>query len=68
MSLREMIEFWKDGVEKAERNQFTAAIEAFLSMQEPGARIYFNVASMQLRLGNLAAAEDVSIIQHLSLS
>ena len=56
-----MIEHWKTGVEMASRNQYTAAIEAFLSMQEPGARIYFNAASMYLRLGNLPDAEEVRI-------
>lgn len=61
MSLKEMIEHWKTGVEMASRNQYTAAIEAFLGMQEPGARIYFNVASMYLRLGNLPDAEEVRI-------
>lgn len=60
MSLKEMIAHWKEGVEKASKNQYTAAIEAFLGMQEPGARIYFNVASMYLRLGNLPSAEEVS--------
>lgn len=60
MALREMIEIWKEGVEKAEKNQHNAAIETFLDMPEPGARIYFNVASLYLRLGNLNAAEEVS--------
>ena len=45
---------------KAEQGKWAEAIEAFLTMPEPGSRIYFNIASMYLRLGDLAAAEDVS--------
>ena len=61
MSLKETIEFWKSGIVKAEQGKWTEAIEAFLTMPEPGSRIYFNIASMYLRLGDLAAAEDVSL-------
>ena len=68
MSLKEMIEHWKTGVEMASRNQYTAAIESFLGMQEPGARIYFNVASMYLRLGNLPDAEEVRIGSFFTLT
>lgn len=60
MSLKETIEFWRGGVLKAEQGKWTEAIETFLMMPEPGSRIYFNIASMYLRLGDLAAAEDVS--------
>ena len=60
MSLKETIEFWKSGIVKAEEGKYAEAIEAFLTMPEPGSRIYFNIASMYLRLGDLAAAEDVS--------
>ena len=45
---------------KAEQGKWAEAIETFLTMPEPGSRIYFNIASMYLRLGDLAAAEDVS--------
>lgn len=42
----------------AEQGKWAEAIEAFLTMPEPGSRIYFNIASMYLRLGDLAAAEE----------
>ena len=59
MSLKDTIEMWKIGVEKAEAGQYQEAIEAFLGMPEPGARIYFNVSSMYLRMGRLDEAERV---------
>ncbi len=59
MSLKDTIELWKTGAEKADAGQYQEAIDAFLEMPEPGARIYFNVASMYLRLGRLDEAERV---------
>lgn len=54
-----MIEYWKAGVELGENEQYHEAIRKFLDMPEPGARIYFNVANMYLRLGKLIEAEEV---------
>ena len=62
MSLRQMIELWKDGVELGEKEQYEEAIRKFLDMPEPGARIYFNIANMYLRLGKLSEAEEVRYI------
>ena len=59
MSLKDTIEQWQAGVEKAEAGHYEEAIDCFTEMPEPGARIYFNIASMFLRLGNLADAERV---------
>ena len=57
-----MIEFWKEGVELGEKEQFDDAIKKFLDMPEPGSRIYFNIANMYLRLGKLSEAEEVGSI------
>lgn len=62
MSLKQMIEFWKEGVELGEKEQFDDAIKKFLDMPEPGSRIYFNIANMYLRLGKLSEAEEVGSI------
>lgn len=62
MSLKDTIEQWHAGVEKAEAGHYEEAIDCFTEMPEPGARIYFNIASMFLRLGNLEDAERVKII------
>ena len=59
MSLKQMIEFWKDGVELGENERYEEAIRKFMDMPEPGSRIYFNIANMYLRLGKLAEAEEV---------
>ena len=63
MSLRETIELWKEGVEKAEKEQYAAALECFNAISEPGARIHFNMASLHLELGDLLGAERVSLIR-----
>lgn len=59
MSLRETIELWKEGVEKAGKGLHREAVDIFLSIPEPGARIYFNVANMCLSLNNVVESEKV---------
>ncbi len=59
MSLKDTIELWKSGAEKAGAGQYSEAVDAFLEMPEPGSRIYFNVSSMYLRMGRLHEAEKV---------
>ena len=59
MSLRETIELWKDGVEKAEKGLHREAVDVFLSIPEPGARIYFNVANMCLSLNSIVESAKV---------
>ena len=60
MSLKEKVVLWQSGVEKAEAGQFEEAVDNFTEIPEPSARIYFNIASAFLRLGNLEDAERVS--------
>lgn len=64
MSLKQMIEYWKAGVELGEKEQYQEAIRKFLDMPEPGARIHFNIANMYLRLGKLVEAEEVFLKQY----
>lgn len=46
-------------MDKALEGKFDEAIDIWTSMQEPGARIYFNIASMYILLGSLDSAEKV---------
>ena len=59
MSLKDAIVLWSDGVNKALDGKFEEAISVWSSMQEPGARISFNIASMHLLLGRPDKAEKV---------
>ena len=59
MSLKETIEFWKKGVDEAEKGRHSEAIKSFMDMPEPGSRIYFNVANMYVSLGSIEEAEEV---------
>ena len=46
-------------MDKALEGKFQEAVDIWTGMQEPGARIYFNIASMHILLGNLEEAETV---------
>ena len=59
MSLKEKVELWQAGVEKAGAGKFEEAVDNFTEIPEPSARIYFNISSAFLRLGNLEDAERV---------
>ena len=59
MSLKDAIVLWNDGVNKALDGKFEEAIAVWNSMQESGARISFNIASMHLLLGRRDLAEKV---------
>lgn len=59
MSLKETIEQWNAGILHAEAGQYEEAVDRWTEMPEPGAKIYYNIASMFLKLGNLPDAERV---------
>lgn len=59
MSLKEKVVLWHAGVENAAAGKFEEAVDSFTEIPEPSARIYFNIASAFLRLGNLEDAERV---------
>ncbi len=61
MSLKDTIEHWTGGIAHAEAGQYAEAIDRWTEMSEPGAKIYFNMASMFLKLGDLQNAERVSV-------
>ena len=65
MSLKDTIEQWSQGVDKALEGRFEEAIDVWSSMQEPGAKIHFNIASMYLLLGRLDNAERVRWLYNL---
>ncbi|XP_023787412.1 neutrophil cytosol factor 2 isoform X6 [Cyanistes caeruleus] len=59
MSLVETIRLWQEGVCAADRKEWSAALDAFMAVQNPPAKICFNIGCIQLVLGKLAEAEEV---------
>ena len=60
MSMKENLVFWAEGVEKADKGDNAGALEHFSYITEPFARIYYNMAAIQLRQGNINQAEKVN--------
>ncbi|OWK57243.1 Neutrophil cytosol factor 2 [Lonchura striata] len=58
MSLVETIRLWQEGVCAADRKEWSAALDAFTAVQNPPAKICFNIGCIQLVLGKLAEAEQ----------
>ncbi|KAL5483803.1 hypothetical protein EMCRGX_G020218 [Ephydatia muelleri] len=57
MSLKDEVAAWQKGVDRAAEAKYDEAIACFSEMAEPGARIFFNIASMYLKLGDLKNAK-----------
>uniref|UniRef100_A0A8C3T9A8 Neutrophil cytosolic factor 2 n=1 Tax=Chelydra serpentina TaxID=8475 RepID=A0A8C3T9A8_CHESE len=58
MSLAETIRLWNEGVCATDRKDWTAALDAFTSVQNPPSKLCFNIGCIHLILGNLAEAEQ----------
>ncbi|NXD24155.1 NCF2 factor, partial [Spelaeornis formosus] len=58
MSLVETIRLWQEGVCAVDRKEWNAALDAFMAVQNPPAKICFNIGCIQLVLGKLAEAEE----------
>ncbi|NXR64610.1 NCF2 factor, partial [Rhadina sibilatrix] len=58
MSLVETIRLWQEGVCAADRKEWGAALDAFTAVQNPPAKICFNIGCIQLVLGKLEEAEE----------
>ncbi|NXP16487.1 NCF2 factor, partial [Scytalopus superciliaris] len=58
MSLVETIRLWQEGVCAADRREWSAALGAFAAVQNPPAKICFNIGCIHLVLGQLAEAEE----------
>ncbi|NXQ37427.1 NCF2 factor, partial [Alaudala cheleensis] len=58
MSLVETIRLWQEGVCAADRKEWRAALDAFTAVQNPPAKICFNIGCVQLVLGKLEEAEE----------
>ena len=59
MSLVETIRLWQEGVCAADGKGWRAALDAFTAVQNPSAKICFNIGCIHLVLGKLAEAEEV---------
>lgn len=60
MSLVETIRLWSEGVSAADRKDWAAALEAFMSVQNPSSKICFNIGCVHLIMRNLEEAQKVS--------
>ncbi|NXT44193.1 NCF2 factor, partial [Pelecanoides urinatrix] len=58
MSLVETIRLWQEGVCAADGKEWRAALDAFTAVQNPPAKICFNIGCIHLVLGKLAEAEE----------
>lgn len=61
MSLKDEVAAWQKGVDRAAEDKYDEAIACFTEIAEPGARIFFNIASMYLKLGDLKNAKKVCL-------
>ncbi|NXX95558.1 NCF2 factor, partial [Centropus bengalensis] len=58
MSLVETIRLWQEGVCAADGKEWRAALDAFTAVQNPPAKICFNIGCVHLVLGKLPEAEE----------
>ncbi|KFQ95801.1 Neutrophil cytosol factor 2, partial [Nipponia nippon] len=58
MSLVETIRLWQEGVCAADKKEWSVALDAFTAVQNPPAKICFNIGCIHLVLGKLAEAEE----------
>ncbi|NWI95647.1 NCF2 factor, partial [Pitta sordida] len=73
MSLLETIRLWQEGVCAADRKEWRAALDAFTAVQNPPAKICFNIGCIHLVLGKLVEAEEafsrsISCDKHLAVA
>ncbi|XP_064310469.1 neutrophil cytosol factor 2 isoform X1 [Phalacrocorax carbo] len=73
MSLVETIRLWQEGVCAADGKEWRAALAAFTAVQNPSAKICFNIGCVHLVLGKLAEAEEaftrsISCDKHLAVA
>ncbi|NXJ40469.1 NCF2 factor, partial [Ciconia maguari] len=73
MSLVETIRLWQEGVCAADGKEWRAALDAFTAVQNPPAKICFNIGCIYLVLGKLAEAEQaftrsISCDKHLAVA
>ncbi|XP_075278790.1 neutrophil cytosol factor 2-like isoform X1 [Opisthocomus hoazin] len=73
MSLVETIRLWQEGVCAADGKEWGVALGAFTAVQNPPAKISFNIGCIHLVLGKLAEAEEaftrsISCDKHLAVA
>ncbi|XP_026559051.1 neutrophil cytosol factor 2 [Pseudonaja textilis] len=61
MSLVETIRLWSEGVSAADHKNWAAALEAFMSVQNPSSKICFNIGCIHLIMRNLEEAQKAFI-------
>uniref|UniRef100_A0A8D0EYU0 Neutrophil cytosolic factor 2 n=1 Tax=Strix occidentalis caurina TaxID=311401 RepID=A0A8D0EYU0_STROC len=66
MSLVETIRLWQEGVCAADGKEWKAALDTFTAVQNPPAKICFNIGCIHLVLGKLAEAEEQAFTRSIS--
>ena len=61
VKVRDNLISWNEGVLEYDKKNYTGALDSFLKIVEPSAKILFNMASLQVRLGQTDAATNVCI-------
>ncbi|XP_055963966.1 neutrophil cytosol factor 2 [Sorex fumeus] len=73
MSLAEAIGFWNEGVRAADRKDWTGALDAFLAVRDPHARLCYNIGRVYSILGDFPEAEkaftkSIALDKHLAVA
>ncbi|XP_005231666.1 LOW QUALITY PROTEIN: neutrophil cytosol factor 2 [Falco peregrinus] len=73
MSLVKTIQLWQEGVCAADGKDWQVALDAFMAVQNPPAKICFNIGCIHLVLGKLVEAEEaftqsISCDKHLAVA
>ncbi|XP_078685782.1 neutrophil cytosol factor 2-like isoform X12 [Branchiostoma floridae x Branchiostoma belcheri] len=55
-TLKENLRLWDEGVAACDRGEFRTALEKFTGIQDPSAKILFNIGTVQMALGQVQPA------------
>lgn len=59
MAYRDLVRGWHEGVLAVDKGDWESALKIFSSIEEPSARICFNIGCVHLLTGNLEGAVQV---------
>ncbi|XP_072015996.1 uncharacterized protein [Amphiura filiformis] len=73
VKLKDNLVMWNEGIMEYDQKNYTEALDRFLKIAEPSAKILFNMASLQVRLGQTDAATNtlqsaIAKDQHLAIA
>lgn len=68
MSFLDTLRQWDNACTVADGQDFSEALQIFLSIQEPNSKIYFNIGCLHLLNEDLSAAEKVKFRHELNIT